>query len=107
MFLDLVSMEGTRVLIFRALHTPAPSPTPVHQPLLAVSETLGCRNFHTWLVRRQQSAEAAERQRKGLSAIMPLIQMHPYMQGHWYAHIYLCIHNSGKTYLPFRYAHIL
>lgn len=75
--------------------------------LSRVSKTLGHRNFHTWLARRQWSAEAAERQRKGLSAITALIQMHPYMRGHWYAHIYLCIHISSKTYLPFRYAHIL
>lgn len=36
-FPDLVSMEDTSVLIFRALHIPAPSFTHVHQPLLVVS----------------------------------------------------------------------
>lgn len=103
-----IFVEDTRVLIFRALHIPAASPMPVHQPLLAVSLRLwAIIIFHTWLVHRQWSAEAAEQQRKGLSAIMALIQMHPYMWSYWYAHIYLCIHISGKTYLPFRYAHIL
>lgn len=106
-FPDVFSVEYTNLNFWGSSHSCSLFHPSVSAPLSCVCQTLGHHNFHTWLIHRQQSAEAAEWQHEGLSAITALIPMHPYMRGHWYAHIYLCIHISNKTYSLFRYAHIL